>query len=274
MSQPYYCFNGQFVEKEHLNLGLNRAFKFGDGLFETIRLINGQAQNFSDHIERLTDGMGFLKLHFNNDFCKSLQQDSEQLILKNKLFKGGVLRIYIYRSGLGKYTPLSNNAEYLIETEELSENNYSLNDVGLRVDLAESVSISPSPFSKLKSINALPYVMASIEKEERLFDDLVLLNGNQEIVEATSSNIFLIKKNELLTPLISSGCLSGVMRKRILKKATSVGLSPKESVLTVSDIQEADEFFLTNSISGIRWVGAFRKKRYFHNWAKKLIAQL
>ena len=274
MSQPYYCLNGQFIEKEKLSLGINRAFKFGDGLFETVRLVNGQAQNFSDHIERLTEGMKFLKLQFDENFDKIIQLESEQLIRKNKQFKGGVLRIYVYRAGLGKYTPQSNQLEYLIETEELSENNYNLNDLGLRIDLAESVSITPSKFTQLKSLNALPYVMASIEKEKRLFDDLLLLNDDQQFVEATSSNIFLVKKNELLTPPISSGCLSGVMRKRILQIASSVGLNSKESTISVDDLLEADEVFLTNSISGIRWVGAFRKKRYFHNWAKKLVEKI
>ena len=86
--------------------------------------------------------------------------------------------------------------------------------------------------------------------------------------------IFLVKKNELLTPPISSGCLSGVMRKRILQIASSVGLNSKESTISVDDLLEADEVFLTNSISGIRWVGAFRKKRYFHNWAKKLVEKI
>lgn len=274
MSQPYYCLNGQFIEKENLSLGINRAFKFGDGLFETVRLVNGQAQNFSDHIERLTEGMKFLKLQFDENFDKLILLESEQLIRKNKQFKGGVLRIYVFRAGMGKYTPQSNQLEYLIETEELSENNYSLNDLGLRIELAESTLITPSKFTKLKSLNALPYVMASIEKEERLFDDLLLLNNDHQIVEATSSNVFLVKKNELLTPPISSGCLSGVMRKRILKIASTVNLIPKESAISVNDLLEADEVFLTNTISGIRWVGAFRKKRYFHNWAKKLMEKI
>lgn len=274
MSQPYYCLNGQFVEKESLSIGVNRAFKFGDGLFETVRLVNGQAQNFSDHLERLTEGMKFLKLQFDENFDKLILLESEQLIRKNKQFKGGVLRIYVFRAGMGKYTPQSNQLEYLIETEELSENNYSLNDLGLRIELAESTLITPSKFTKLKSLNALPYVMASIEKEERLFDDLLLLNDDQQLVEATSSNIFLVKKNELLTPPISSGCLNGVMRKRILQIASSVGLNSKESTISVDDLLEADEVFLTNSISGIRWVGAFRKKRYFHNWAKKLVEKI
>lgn len=274
MSQPYYCLNGQFIEKEKLSLGISRAFKFGDGLFETVRLVNGQAQNFSDHIERLTEGMKFLKLQFDENFHQLIQLESEQLIRKNKQFKGGVLRIYVFRAGIGKYTPQSNQLEYLIETEELSENNYSLNDLGLRIELAESTLITPSKFTQLKSLNALPYVMASIEKEERLFDDLLLLNDDQQLVEATSSNIFLVKKYELLTPPISSGCLNGVMRKRILQIASSVGLNSKESTISVDDLLEADEVFLTNSISGIRWVGAFRKKRYFHNWAKKLVEKV
>lgn len=274
MSHSNLCLNGHFVEREQLALGLNRAFKFGDGLFETIRLINGQPQLMRLHLDRLQRGMNFLKLQTDDRYFERLTEEAEKLIRKNRIFKGGVLRIYVFRSGLGKYTPEQNEAEYLIETESISQNEYELNPVGLRIDIAENVRISPSPFTCLKSLNALPYVMASIEKEERQFDDLILHNESKQLVEATSSNLFLIREEKLQTPPLSSGCLNGVMRNRLIHVAPSLGLKVEEVSLHANDLLQADEVFLTNSISGIRWVGAFQKKRYFHNWAKKLVEVL
>lgn len=274
MSHSNLCLNGHYVDREQLALGLNRAFKFGDGLFETIRLINGQPQLMKLHIDRLQRGMNFLKLQTDDRYFERLAEEAEKLIRKNRIFKGGVLRIYVFRSGLGKYTPDQNEAEYLIETEIISQNEYKLNSVGLRIDIAENARIYPSPFTSIKSLNALPYVMASIEKEERQFDDLILLNESRQLVEATASNLFLIQNEKLLTPPITVGCLNGVMRKRLIDIAPSLGLKVEEVPLHAKDLLQADEVFLTNSISGIRWVGAFQKKRYFHNWAKKLIEVL
>jgi branched-chain amino acid aminotransferase len=274
MSHSYVCINGQVVERAQLALGLNRAFKFGDGLFESIRLISGQPQLMSLHFGRLKQGMSFLKLQADDRFFERLNEEAEKLIRKNRIFKGGVLRLFVFRSGLGKYTPESNNAEYLIETEDHSQNKYELNTVGLRIDIAESVRISPSKITSIKSLNALPYVMASLENNEREFDDLILLNESMQLVEASSSNLFLIRKEELLTPPLSAGCLNGVMRKRLIEVAPNLGLKVVENALNASDLLQADEVFLTNSISGIRWVGAFRKKRYFYNWAKKLLNEL
>lgn len=271
MSHSYVCLNGQVVERKELALGLNRAFKFGDGLFETIRLISGQPQLMRLHFDRLQRGMNFLKLQTDDHYFERLAEEAEKLVRKNRIFKGGVLRIYVYRYGLGKYTPEQHEAEYLIETESISQNKYELNSVGLRIDIAENVRISPSPFTSIKSLNALPYVMASIEKEERQFDDLILLNESMQLVEATASNLFLIQNDDLITPPITAGCLNGVMRKRLIDLAPSLGLKVKEVPLHANDLLQADEVFLTNSISGIRWVGAFQKKRYFHNWAKKLV---
>lgn len=274
MSHSYLCLNGHFVEREQLVLGVNRAFKFGDGLFETIRLINGQPQLMRLHFDRLQRGMNFLKLQYSDRYFKRLAEEAEKLIRKNRIFKGGVLRIYVFRSGLGKYTPEQNEAEYLIETESISQNEYELNPVGLRIDIAENVRISSSPFTSIKSLNALPYVMASIEKEERQIDDLILLNESRQLVEATASNLFLIRNKEIHTPPITAGCLNGVMRNRLIDVAPKFGLKVVEVPLHANDLLQAEEVILTNSISGIRWVGAFRNKRYFHNWAKKLVEVL
>ncbi|MEX2379712.1 MAG: hypothetical protein WD530_03150, partial [Vicingaceae bacterium] len=92
MSHSFVCINGQVVERAKLALGLNRAFKFGDGLFESIRLISGQPQVMSLHFDRLQQGMNFLKLQADDRFFERLNEEAEKLIRKNRIFKGGVLR--------------------------------------------------------------------------------------------------------------------------------------------------------------------------------------
>lgn len=274
MSHPYVSFNGQLIEQDQLNLGMNRAFKFGDGLFETIKIINGKPQLMPQHIARLIDGMMFLKLDTESSFSMKLTESAEKLILKNQIKQGGVLRIFVYRSGKGKYSPESNKAEVLMETESSAEPHYKLNEVGLRIDIAESMSIQSSYLANIKSLNALPYIKASIEKQERTFDDLILLNEQDQLVEATSSNVFLLYGKTLHTPPLSSGCLNGVMRKHIMEIAPKMDLVVLETELSSTDLVQADEVFLTNSLSGIQWVGAFRKKRYFHNCSQKIVELL
>src|SRR5690554_134964 len=269
-----FVHNGKFVLKENLNLGLNRGFRYGDGLFESLRIINGTPHLYEPHLKRLFNGLKKLKIQLTAIQEKQLMRRVPELIEKNKIDGDGILRIFVYRSGGGKYSPEENAADYLLEAEPLNENGFKMNETGLRIDLSEGYLIQPTHLTEVKSLNALPYVLASVEKQERGLDDLLLLNEKGNIVEATSSNIFLCFKNELHTPLISDGCLPGIMRNHILKIASKQGYKVVERSMNVKDVLTADECFLSNSISGIRWVVAFQNKRYFNKFGKQIFGLL
>ena len=136
------------------------------------------------------------------------------------------------------------------------------------------MTIYPSQFSGLKTLNAIQYVMAAKEKEESNFDELILLDADGYLVEGTSSNLFLIRQNIAYTPHLKHGAIEGVMRRVVINKLKQLGLEVKETSLETSDLEQAEEIFFTNSIKGIQWVSSYSKKRYFKKIASTLVEQL
>jgi len=149
-----------------------------------------------------------------------------------------------------------------------------MNKNGLRIDFSEEVIIYPNELTSIKTLNALPYILAAKEAKERKLDELILLNNHQGLVEATSSNIFLVKKQDIYTPPISEGCLDGVMRSKVIEIAKKLDFKMIEIPLKKEALLVADEIFLTNSIKKIQWVGSFGKKRYFNRISKQLFESI
>lgn len=265
--------NAKVLLTKDLDQFNNRAFKYGDGIFESIRIRNAQGLFLEDHFQRMSAGLSKLKIE--NPFTfSSFSKEISEIIELNKIQKAGRIRLSVYRDAEGFYTPQGNKAAYFIEVVELPDNAYLLNDNGWKIDLCETVEIQPNDLSAIKTINALPYVLAGIYKREQQLDEVLLLNSKGNICEGSSSNVFLIADKSLLTPPISEGCVEGVMRKNILEIAKKLDLRIIENKVGIEEMQIAQEVFFTNAIQGIRWVAAFRKKRYFHKQVNLLLEEL
>ena len=276
MKNQFINFNGTIIPS-HIPLFTisNRAFCYGDGLFETIRVMNSVPLFLTDHIQRLTNGMKSLKMNvpdfFSPDFFK---QKILELTKKNKLQNNLRVRLQIFRNGNGLYTPESNDVSYCIQVEKLPDTakKYFLNKKGFKVDVYEKFSKPISEISNLKTCNALYYILAGLHKKEKNLDDCLLLNYNRNIAEASSSNIFIVRKNIFFTPSLKDGCVAGVMRKQIIELLKKNKKVIHECSLSVQDLLKADEIFLTNIINGIRWVEHFRGSAY-RNTHSKWIAE-
>ena len=261
-------WNGEWISENQLPDGLNRAFRYGDGLFESMRIKGTQIPFLKEHLNRLLSGILVLKMQAPPDFKNYILGQIQEVIEKENL-NSAILRLWVYRSGEGKYSPTSNLPSFCLQAEKLDEEPMQLNGKGLRVDIAESIQLHYSLFSAFKTLNSLPYIRASIEKDERNFDDLILLDQNGNISEAISSNLFLVKNEIIYTPPLSSACIDGVLR-RVLLGDESLYLEIKEKELSIDELMNADEVFLGNSVQGIKWIGSFRSKRYFHKYATEI----
>lgn len=273
----YICHSGRFKKKQDVALPLsNRAFRYGDGFFETIRGFSTQPLLFEYHFKRIQESIKFLKLTTEKNFTEEyLHSLIEKLLNKNKLFKGSRIRIAFYRQGEGFYTPETNELEFIIEASPLADDTYRLNKKGCRIEIFPDLKVGISPLSPLKSINALPYVLAGIYKKGNNLDDCILLNDHGSLCETVNSNLFILHHDTLYTPPLHDGCVAGVMRQKVIELATNRGISLYDNIsLSVNHLLDAEEVFTTNAISGIQWVGAFRDKRYFHFTASKLIMEL
>lgn len=276
MNKLYINLNGEFFLADAPVLyASNRAFRFGDSVFESIRVINGEPVFLNEHFERLKNSMQILgfepSLHFT---YRNLFEQILELIERNNIEKGGRIRLTVFRNDGGYYTPDTNEKSYLLECTPLPENLYNLNQVGFHIDLYTKIKKHQNIYASLKTGNALMYVMASNFKKEAELDECVILNQSDRICEAISSNIFLYKSGTLYTPSLSEGCLNGIMRSKIIELAKQLNIRVIEEAFTPTNLLQADEIFLTNVISGIRWVISYKQKRYFNTMAKKLVEEL
>jgi len=270
-------YNGDNFKQETFSLSYNnRAFKYGDGVFETIRTANKKPLFLNEHFTRLFYGMKLLKFDFDSDILKIELEKSILLLLNaNKHFAASRIRITIFRDREGLYTPQTNKFNYLIESQELETNEFTLNKKGYKIDIFKDVKLRYSEFSSIKTLNSLPYILAGIYKNENKLDDCLLVNSLNTIVEAISSNLFLVKDKTIITPGLNEGGINGITKNVII----DIALANKFSLIEDADVREtdllnADEVFLTNSISGITWVGAYKNKRYFNKTAKLLVKDL
>jgi len=273
----FICYNGEIIRKTEINIPYNnRAFKYGDGAFETIRVYKKEPLFYSEHIKRLSFALELLKIDYSVDFFKTtLVQNIEHLLNANKFFAGSKIRLTVFRDADGLYTPTKNKMAYLIEAEELENELYTLNKKGLNIGIYNDVKISYNEFSSFKTINSFPYILAGIYKKQNGFDDCILVNNSNNLIEGISSNLFILKDKTLFTAGTESGCINGVMRNIIIDVALSKSMTVfDEAVIKESDLLTADEVFFTNVISGVRWVLSYKKKRFYNKFSKILIAEI
>jgi branched-subunit amino acid aminotransferase/4-amino-4-deoxychorismate lyase len=269
-------YNGEIVDStQPVFSSSNRAFRYGDAVFETIRLVNGEILFLDKHLARLKSGMEYLGMQWHDDFnFQNLYLLMRHLDQVNHLKGNGRIRMEVFREDGGYYTPVSDKVFYLIEAEPLAQKEYGLNEQGLKLEAYNEVAKPLGRLSNLKSSNALWYVMAAIHKQKMKADDCIILNSEGNVAEAISSNVFAVVKGDIVTPALSQGCVSGVMREVVIELLKEKGKAVIETRLSIADLLKADELFLTNVIDGIRWAGALREKRYFNTFSKWLAGEI
>ena len=167
------------------------------------------------------------------------------------------------------FDPVILHPNYIIESWPLP-NERSINENGLVVDIFQDAKKSCDSFSNLKSNNYLPYVMAGLYAKKNKLNDCILLNSFDRVCDSAIANIFIIKNNKVFTPPLAEGCVAGVMRRWLLEKFDLKKVKIFEKSLSVNDLLNADEFFLTNSIYNLRWVKNFRGKNYSNTISKEI----
>ncbi|MFC6999731.1 aminotransferase class IV [Rufibacter roseus] len=249
----FLIYNGQSIQESELRLPLsNRAFQYNDGFFETIILKDGQVRFWQEHLERIKEAAAVLKIDLpaellNNDFPEVVKK----LAAQNKGGAFARIKLKVWRSGAGLYTPEQNQADWLLTAQPTQE----LAMAPISVDVCQSIRTIPSPFSSFKGINSPVYVLASQEKTERQLEDLILLSPLGHVAELTYSNIFWLKDNTLYTPALETGCLNGIMRRKLLRWATQTSFKMEEGLFVPQAIHEAELTFGGN-VTGFRVINS------------------
>ena len=272
MEKLYVNNNGKVLDRESpsINAG-NRGHLYGDGIFESIRVVNGKPINMEAHIMRMFDGAIALKMQLPEYYkVEFFEEKIIELLEKSNIKEGGKIRVSLDRSIGGTYKPKNNEATYFIEVLPLKKNIFELNEEGITVDLYTEMRKHKSKLGNYKTKNALIYIMCSLTAEEKNIDELLITNPKGGILESSSSNIFVVSNGVLYTPGLEEGPVGGVMRMTLINLALENGIKVYECAILPQNLLAADEVFLTNAIGGIRWVKQYRGKTYENVMADKL----
>jgi branched-chain amino acid aminotransferase len=272
-----YNLNGFIIRNKHLGIQINnRGLNYGDGIFETLKFANNRINFWEDHYFRLMASMRIVRMDIPMNFSPEyLENQIRKTLEVNGLSeKAARVKLLVVRKAGGLYTPETNAVDFLITTEESSTPSFQLNEQGLNIDLYKDFYKNSGMLSTIKTTSAQLYTVASIFRKENHYDECLLLNERKEVVEAISSNIFIVKGDDLITPPLESGCLKGIMRKKIIEFAPQLKFNVKEESFSPFALQKADEVWLSNSIKGLQWVGQYRKKSYRQERAAEMLKKI
>lgn len=272
----YVFHKGEYVAENAATLTKdNRAFRFADGFFESLRVINGKALFFENHFARITDTIRTFKFKPAENFSMDLLRSQVQgLLQRNNIHAGGRVRITFYRRSTGFYLPSSDDLGYYIEAEAMMDNEFAPHPGGRIVDLYTDFKKDVTKLSIYKTLNCQLYVMAAISARDKGIDESLIQNNKFAIIESTSSNLFIVSNGVLYTPTLEDGCIAGTMRMNIINLALDNKIKVYECTLNPHNLLSADEMFLTNAVRGIEWVVAYRTKRYFNDVSRKMLGLL
>ena len=253
----------------------NRGHLYGDGVFESIRILSGKPINIENHIDRLLKGANVLKMETPANYdVNFFQEKIVELIEKSGIKQGGRCRLSIDRATGGAYLPDSNDCTFYIEVYPYLMNYFELNAKGLELDIYRDIKLHKNFLSNYKTKTGLPYIMASIAAKEQGLDDLFLTNEKGNVIESGSCNVFIVSNGVLYTSGLDEGCIAGTMRMQVINLAIKHNIKIYECSILPQNLLSADEIIFTNAIRGINWVAGYRTKRYQNNMSRRLVVLL
>lgn len=253
-------FNGTFsTNSTNLISADNRAFKYGDALFETIKVLNSKVCFLEDHYFRLMASMRMVRMNIPIEFTMEFFEAQILQTVKANELENARVRFSVYRKDGGLYCPDSNEIDYLIEAVQLNVEKKTQ----YTVDLFKDYYVFSGLLSTIKTTNKMVNVLAAIYAKENGFDNCILINEKKNVVEVLNGNIFLVFGNTIKTPAITEGCIKGVIRKNIIELLEKSKLyTVEETTISPFEVQKADEVFITNAIVGIQSVSGYKKTQF------------
>jgi branched-chain amino acid aminotransferase len=264
MSQPEFILHdGKFLPAGSLLVGAdNRCFRYGDGLFETMRLESNLIDLWPLHMERLYKGLELM--HFSNPLWgkpEQLLNHILHLVKLNQHQDAAKVRLQVYSGDDSLKNGHTSPGHYFVQTVALTKKS-AIPVNGLVAGIHPHIRKSCDIYSQIKSCNFLPYSQAAIHAKEKGWDECLVLNQYDRICDASVANVFWVKNNEIFTPPISEGPVAGVFRRHLLQLLDDNGQNVKEYPLDTETLLHADEVFVTNAVKGLQPITTIGEKNY------------
>jgi branched-chain amino acid aminotransferase len=266
-------FNGEFLLDKNVKLSAeNRGFKYGDAIFETIKVSNNRVIFWEDHYFRLMSSMRMLRMKIPMKFTlEFLEQEILKTVAVQEQATSFRVRLNVYRKDGGLYTPKTNEIDYYIAVNAytyMHKDHYT-------VDVFKDFYNYSGLLSTIKTNNRMVNTLASIYAKENDLDNCVLINENKGVVEVTNANIFVVKGNIVKTPAYTEGCIKGIVRKKVIEIINkNEDFTLEETTISPFEIQKADEVFITNAIIGVQAVTNYKKKTFTTSFSDKIAKSL
>ncbi|MBM3254224.1 MAG: branched-chain amino acid aminotransferase [Candidatus Omnitrophica bacterium] len=253
-------FNDRFLKDKDVKISVfNRGFLYGEGVFETMRSYNGVIFKLDKHLRRLfhSSEKMYLKIPYNQNKLKGHIYTT----LKKNFLKEAYIRVALWRREEGFGLDFKEKiADTLIVAQPLKKFPRRVYKEGIKAVALKGKNTS-SLISNIKSFNYLENILARKMARSLGFDEVILLNTEGFVSEASSSNIFIVRNGVLTTPPIKAGILAGITREVIIDLAKRCLFDVYERNISARELLKADEIFLTNSISEIVPVAEVNGKR-------------
>lgn len=266
-------FNGNLISDNEVQISTkNRAFKYGDAIFETIKVLNGKVVFVEDHYFRLMASMRMLRMKIPMKFTLEFLQ--EEILKITKLLPESStyrVRLTVFRKDGGLYAPVTNEIDYIIEGTPLE----NVEKETYRMDVFKDFYNYSGLLSTIKTTNRMLNTLAAVFAKENDLDNCILLNERKGVVETINGNIFIVKGNTIKTPALTEGCIKGIIRKKVIEIIEKhPEYTIEETTISPFEIQKADEVFMTNAIVGIQPVTNYRKKEFSTDITNKIKSSL
>jgi branched-chain amino acid aminotransferase len=252
--EPVVYVDGEWLPKSRASISVyDHGMLYGDGVFEGIRVYDGVIFRFKEHLDRLYSSAKSIKLQIPlapEDMTRAVVET-----LKRNGLKNAYIRLVVTRGvgDLGVDPRKCRKASLIIMTQYVDpafgsiakQKGISVIISSVRRDAVDATT------HEIKSLNYLNSVLAKLEAVDVGADDALMLDRNGFVSEATTTNLFIAKEGEIFTPPSTAGILPGVTRKRIIRLGRELGYKVTEKGLTPYDVTNADEAFLTGTLSEI-----------------------
>ena len=257
--------NGKFIPVEEAKVFLFQpGFLYGWGLFETMRSCEGKIVYLNEHIKRLQDSSRLIKIKVPYSAAK-IKTAIHKTVELNEL-KDAKVRLNLWKA--------QRACEISITAEKYQPPPLGKYKKGFHCQISQAKCNEGSFLSGIKSQNYLIYQLARIQAKEKGFDEVIMLNNRKVLAEASRSNIFLVKAQDLFTPSLECGTLAGITRKAVFDLAEKLKIKIQEGEFSLQDLYHADEIFLTNSLMGIMPVASIEEYWSPNKANKEMLTQV
>ncbi|MBA9088650.1 branched-chain amino acid aminotransferase [Fontibacillus solani] len=253
MAEQWIYLDGQFVTKENAKVSVyDHGFLYGDGIFEGIRIYNGNIFKCKEHLDRLYDSAKSIMLNIPLTY-QEMEDALVETLRRNEL-RNGYIRLVVSRGAgnLGLDPNRCPNASVIIIVEQLAIYSEEAYKTGLKtVSVSQRRNIPDALNPKIKSLNYLNNILVKIQSNLAGAGEAIMMNAQGYVTEGSGDNIFIVKNGVITTPPCYLGALDGITRQAIIEICNNKGYKIKEEPFSMHDVYVADEVFLTGTAAEV-----------------------